>query len=403
VRNVDTMAAALPMTGLTELQDLSTGYAAGVGCDLGGCSPRAVSLADGAATTVDTDRPLAVDGSTLAFITSDGLPAIKALPEYADAPRLLSAHFSPAILDSLYGPRGQIQFAASQVLTSCAVEIHDSSGALVRRLPCTAAHGAASVQWDAKNTAGSPVSSGIYSWHLVGANGGSALVDYDGSTDASGTITVAGHPVVSGQLPAPNAVRVAQNANISVTFNEPVVGLNSANLQLATWSAPTVVPAVLTYNAATHAAVIDPKAALAPNTTYMVHVNQVATGLIRGQYGNDVPAAEWWFTTDPGPAIAARGPGGVGVSRNANVVVRFAEPVQGLLPTSFMLLNPRGQAVLARISWNATTRTATLDPVSTLTANQLWTIRMIGGPAGIRDMANNSMPNLQWTFATGTR
>ena len=116
LRDLTTADPAEPVTGLAVLQDLSTGYA--VGCSGSNeCAPVALSLADGAVTPVDTDGPMVVDGSLLGFINGDRLPAVRTLPQYDDAPRLLA---SPGIPNTIDVTRSSlvVRIAASQPLTS---------------------------------------------------------------------------------------------------------------------------------------------------------------------------------------------------------------------------------------------------------------------------------------------
>jgi hypothetical protein len=197
VRNVATMDPAGPVPGLSELHDLSTGYVAGHGCDGdGGCSHRAVSLVDGTVTTVGTERTMAVHGNLLAFITPDNLPAVMALPEYDDAPRLLASTGAAASADPVKRyPEWRV--ATSRLLTSCRLEIRDAEGALMRSLPCTGngLDAYVTVQWNGRGPTAWIVPSGEYSWRIVGATGDLPLVGYDGSTSGlSGTITVEGGP-----------------------------------------------------------------------------------------------------------------------------------------------------------------------------------------------------------------
>jgi hypothetical protein len=209
VRDLATMAPADPLGGLSELQDLSTGYAVGQGCSPDeGCTPRAVSLADGTVTAVETDDPLALDGNTLGFITPDGLPAVQELPAYADDPRILAFSGAAEEVDFRYA-QVPLRISASQPLTSCALEMRASNGTLVRTNPCTPApFGTASVYWNGSGQSMDTMPLGTYSWRIVAANGDRPLVDYDGSTDVlSGTITVVG-PVPPEPEPEPEPVPV---------------------------------------------------------------------------------------------------------------------------------------------------------------------------------------------------
>lgn len=206
IRDVATMDAAETVSGLSELQDLSTGYAVGHGCSQdGSCSPRAVSLADGAVTSIDTERPMAVDGNMLAFITATGLPAVRVLPPYSDAPRLLSLPTRQTSADVRNGEDFEVRVSASQPLTSCGLEIRDADDELVHTEPCLyTGDGGAMVRWDGSTPTAYDVYGGIYTWRIVAANDGRSLVDYDGSTAVlSGTVTIEG-PLPPIPVPMPD-------------------------------------------------------------------------------------------------------------------------------------------------------------------------------------------------------
>src|SRR3712207_4094808 len=98
----DAPAASLPFDEPSVvLTDLSTGYVVGYRCaDTSADSECgfAVRLSDMDMSTfasirgsAQTDRRIAVDGNTLAWLSVEGLPSVASLPTYADAPRLLGA------------------------------------------------------------------------------------------------------------------------------------------------------------------------------------------------------------------------------------------------------------------------------------------------------------------------
>jgi hypothetical protein len=53
--------------------------------------------------------------------------------------------------------------------------------------------------------------------------------------------------------------------------------------------------------------------------------------------------------------------------------------------------------VPAVVTYNATTRTATLNPSATLLANRTYTMAV-----SVRDLAGNQISTQPWTFTTGT-
>lgn len=103
-----------------------------------------------------------------------------------------------------------------------------------------------------------------------------------------------------------------------------------------------------------------------------------------------------------GPVVTAKAPGvnSLMVSQTANVTATFNEPIAGLSTASFTLKNSAGALIASPVSWNATTRVATLNPNVTLTADRKHTATLT---AGITDIAGNPIAANSWAFTTGPR
>ncbi len=107
------------------------------------------------------------------------------------------------------------------------------------------------------------------------------------------------------------------------------------------------------------------------------------------------------------PTITARSPaiGATGVSRTANMTVTFNEAMNAgtLGATTFELRDPGNNLVAGAASYNSTTRVATLNPTPTLAALTTYTVRVVGGAAGVKDVAGNALAaTATWTFTTVT-
>jgi hypothetical protein len=99
--------------------------------------------------------------------------------------------------------------------------------------------------------------------------------------------------------------------------------------------------------------------------------------------------------------MATRTPGinATGVSRTANVTVTMSEAVSGVANGTFALRNAAtGALVSYAVSYNASTRTATLNPNVTLAANTRYTASM---SSSIKDAAGNTLAGGSWSFTTG--
>jgi hypothetical protein len=105
--------------------------------------------------------------------------------------------------------------------------------------------------------------------------------------------------------------------------------------------------------------------------------------------------------TTPPTATTDPVPGATGVTGSANVSATFSEAVQGVSGTTFTLKNTAtGAAVNAAVTYDATTRVATLDPAADLAGAARYTATLTGGTSAIRDAANNPLTPVTWTFTT---
>ena len=99
------------------------------------------------------------------------------------------------------------------------------------------------------------------------------------------------------------------------------------------------------------------------------------------------------------PALAAQSPAAnaTGVSTLISVRAVFSEPIQsGTLV--MQLRNSASQLLGAAVTYDAPSRTATLDPTLELAGSQAFTVTV----SGARDVAGNTMTAVSWTFTTGT-
>ncbi|RKO20978.1 serine protease [Pseudarthrobacter phenanthrenivorans] len=105
----------------------------------------------------------------------------------------------------------------------------------------------------------------------------------------------------------------------------------------------------------------------------------------------------------PAPAVTAVSPGAnaTAVAAGTNVTATFSTAVQGVTSSTFVLRNSAGATIPAAVSYNATTRTATLDPAAGLAADTVFTATLVGGPSAIRDSAGTPLASTSWTFLTG--
>ncbi|TLN18881.1 hypothetical protein FDZ74_06505, partial [bacterium] len=111
-------------------------------------------------------------------------------------------------------------------------------------------------------------------------------------------------PTITGRIPAPDATGVSINSAVTVTFSEELA-TGSLNLSHFVLSGPgaVVVPAALSYDAATYAVTLTPEANLQYGTAYSVTVTANTTDYAGNPLGivDDV----WTFTTGTEPPMQA--------------------------------------------------------------------------------------------------
>jgi hypothetical protein len=105
------------------------------------------------------------------------------------------------------------------------------------------------------------------------------------------------------------------------------------------------------------------------------------------------------------PIVTATNPanGATGTARSANVTATFNEGMAAtsINATTFQLrVSSSGALVAARVTYNATTRVATLDPSGSLLRTTRYTATLT---SGITDAAGNALSSapVTWSFTTG--
>ena len=153
---------------------------------------------------------------------------------------------------------------------------------------------------------------------------------------------------------------------------------------------------------------LNPDANLAPGTSYTANLSAGITD--RAAPPVAFAPASWGFTTGTGssdttaPTVINRTPGvnAPGVSSLATVTVTFSEAVQGVNGSTFTLeRTTTGVEVPAAVFQRATANTWSLNPDNPLVDNAQYTVRLFGGAAEIRDLADNPLADTSWSFRTG--
>jgi hypothetical protein len=213
-------------------------------------------------------------------------------------------------------------------------------------------------------------------------------------------------PTVTTRTPAAAATGVTVPVSPTATFSEPLnaatVTAATMTVRVGTLATGTLIPSVVTYNAGTQVATINPNASLLNDTVYTVRLTNGITDVA----GNALVATQWTFTTGPAPTVIAQSPApnATGVSRTGNATATFSEnmnaaTVTGTNVTLRLGTAANGTLIAGTVTYNAGTRVVTIDPtVATLAANTQYTVRLL---AGLTDTAGNTITPVTWTFRTG--
>ena len=187
---------------------------------------------------------------------------------------------------------------------------------------------------------------------------------------------------------------------MTATFSEAVTGVSGTSFTLK--QGATAVSATVGYNATTRVATLTPAAALTADKSYTLSL----TAAIKSASGGALAAQSWSFLTGPRPTVTTTTPasGATGVAigtatARTPVTATFSEAVTGVSGTS-VTLKQGTTTVAATVTYNATTRVATLTPSAALVADRTYTVAL---SAAIKDVAGNPITAKTWTFITGPR
>ena len=216
-------------------------------------------------------------------------------------------------------------------------------------------------------------------------------------------------PIVSTIVPTDGSTAVGTGSVVSATFSQPM-DVSTVTASTFALSSPSgQIPATVTYNTSTRVATLTPSAALATSTTYTATVTGGAAG-VKDSAGNALATDRTWsFTTVAGdvtpPTVTTIAPasGAAAVALNSTVAATFSEAMNAgtISGSTFQLRNPGGTAVAATVTYNTSTRVATLTPSAALATSTTYTATVTGGAAGVKDSAGNALAtDRTWSFTT---
>ncbi|MEO5831765.1 MAG: Ig-like domain-containing protein, partial [Nakamurella sp.] len=228
------------------------------------------------------------------------------------------------------------------------------------------------------------------------------------SVTLSGTaLPVPPAPTVTARTPAANATGVNSAADLTATFSVPVTGVSGTTFTLR--QGTTAVPAVVSQVGTTPQWTLNPAANLAASTVYTVTLTG-GPSAVRSTDGVALSAVTWTFTTaapadTTAPTVTGRTPASaataVAVARS--VTATFSEPLNAATAVAANATlrqgtTTTGALIAVAVTYNATTRTLTVDPTSNLASDTRYTVRLTNG---VRDVAGNALVATSWSFLTG--
>jgi Ca2+-binding RTX toxin-like protein len=209
-------------------------------------------------------------------------------------------------------------------------------------------------------------------------------------------------PTVTARAPGANALLQSQLTNVTATFGEAA---QPATLTTATFTlragAAAPVAAVVTYNATTRVATLNPTAALKAGARYTATLSKGVKDLA----GNPLATTSWSFSTGPRLVLAAHSPatGATGVRRSANVTFTLNRAPVGVNGARVRLVRVSTGAAIGNVLTVSGAR-VTLNPGGTgpgrLSPNTQYRLVI---SAGIKDAAGNPLAATSWVFKTGAR
>jgi len=240
--------------------------------------------------------------------------------------------------------------------------------------------------------------------------------------DGVTAVVAAGNSAVDacGSSPArvPAAVTVAasdsgdrqasfSNFGPCVDLYAPGVGITSAYYTSTTATATMSGTSMATPHTAGVAAVLlSQNRSLTPAQVAAALATNATAGVISGS-GTGTPnrllysGAAAVSVVPPTLTAVSPAPNSTSVAAGSNVTATFSTAVQGVSSSTFVLRNAAGTVIPATVSYNATTRTAILDPASDLAADGTFTATLAGGAAAIRDSAGTPLATSSWSFVSG--
>ena len=224
-------------------------------------------------------------------------------------------------------------------------------------------------------------------------------------------------PTTSTVLPKEQAQNVSPGTTVEATFSEAMNPdtINTSTFILTKQGSSTPAAATIGYDSITRKATLDPSSDLASNTTYTATITSGSNG-VKDLAGNTLRQnRSWTFTTAP-PSIVRYTPTETNsVPRNIRPTATFSTNMN---PSTITATNITFEvydstkrtwvSVSHTVSYDATSKTATVSPGSTLIASRQYRVTLttnVKSSTGValdQDVNTSGNQPKSWTFTTGT-
>lgn len=208
------------------------------------------------------------------------------------------------------------------------------------------------------------------------------------------TFTTDTPPFVIANVPLKNAVNVALNSNISVTFSESMKPSSINTSSFLVTHAGSPVSGTIIYDNAV--ATFTPTSALRAATLYTVTI----TNNVEDSAGNSMLVNHFWtFTTDAAPTVTSTSPidNATGVALNKKITATFSVPMNSAtLTTNSFIVKQGNTSITGVISYS--NKTVSFVPAVPLIENKVYTCTIT--TAAKNTIGTNMANNFIWSFTT---
>jgi hypothetical protein len=216
------------------------------------------------------------------------------------------------------------------------------------------------------------------------------------------TVADAVAPTVTSTVPGAGSSGVSGSVVVKATFSKAMDASTITSSSYTLTGPSGAVAATVSYDSGTNTASLTPSAALGPGS-YTARLAGTVAATDASTLGS---AFTWSFSvpSTPTPLTVTPGSpanGATGVNRDAIVTATFNRAIDTstLNTSTFQLKAPDGSTVSANVSYDASSRTATLIPSSLLAASTIYTAQVTTGLHADDGTALGS--TAQWAFTTG--